>query len=620
MKKTGFIFSIHNHQPFGNFDDVIESCFRRSYRPLIDTLSETPFVKTVLHISGPLLIWLKKNHTEHIEKITLLIKKGQLELLGGTFSEAVISTLPEEDRILQIEMYKNLISDIFSKDINLKGFWLTERVFTPDVIKTLCSAGYKYTFLDDTHIKKSGSSLDQPVYLSRYLNHELLILPINRFLRYEFPFKDSDEIIKKIKKHKTVIHADDGEKLGDWPGMYDYLYKEKRLSKLFCDLRDEDIDFIFPDTLIKENPDPKEIFIPYSSYDSMNKWSMNTGSLIKIHREYDRDRIKNDDSTFYTGNYFNFFIKYSESGTIYKKNLFFSSLFHHDEKIKEELLRSQCCCGYWHGVFGGIYLPHMRDAINLGNIYAENSLPEGITKIDKEMIVLKKGGLSATIKRKGACLSSINSFKKRLNILNTITRRPEFYHSDIREPIYYDLDDRISISEYVVSQRVTKQNYLKNNFGIQGNFKNCLFEISNIEEQQITFYAKQKCLICDELVDIKLTKTFFFEKDTFCINFKIEKSKPVEDENTYLMTELNFHNVYEKSSGMETETTDRIIMNSKEHGEVILDLSDELYTLNSQIKTDSIYHQKNEKILQSNTIVLFIPINKEGMTLRLAQK
>lgn len=30
---------------------------------------------------------------------------------------------------------------------------------------------------------------------------------------------------------------------------------------------------------------------------------------------------------------------------------------------RDSLWKAQCNCGYWHGVFGGIYLPHIRKAI-----------------------------------------------------------------------------------------------------------------------------------------------------------------------------------------------------------------------------------------------------------------
>jgi len=618
MKNTRFIFSVHNHQPFGNFDNVMEDCFKRSYRPLIDTLIQNPFVRTVLHISGPLLIWLKARHPEHIKKIRGLIEKNQLSLLGGTYSEAVLSTLSVEDRLLQLMKYKELIHNTFGEEQKLDGFWLTERVWTQDIVKNLAQAGYKYTFVDDTHIKKAGISKSADLFRTEYLGYSIFLFPISRYLRYNFPFRPADEILKNIKNKNLVIHADDGEKFGDWPGMYDYLFEEKKLSKLFNQLRDENIDFIFPEKLLSETGDIEDIFIPYSSYDSMNKWSMDTSSLIRLHREFDKERLQKKEAYFFNGNYFNFFTKYSESGIIYKKNHYFSSLFHHDDQLKERLLRSQCCCGYWHGVFGGVYLPYMRDSINLGNIYAENRLPDGSSCINKNMIILKNNDLSATIHLKGGCISSINSFDKKINLLNSFTRRPEFYHKDIREPVYYDLDDRYSFSEYIISGRPDVNAYLKNRYGVQGNYKDCIFSICDTQEEDaLSMKANKKCLLNDEIIEIGLKKVFRISNNQFHATYELSKDKVLPNEENYLMIDVNLHNVFEHKEDIKAEKFKKITLKSKHHGDVRLSFSDKIEVLIVPIRTFSIYHQKPEEILQSNTLVLLVPLDKKNFRITL---
>ncbi len=39
-----------------------------------------------------------------------------------------------------------------------------------------------------------------------------------------------------------------------------------------------------------------------------------------------------------------------------------------------ELYRAQCNCSYWHGAFGGVYLPHLRNAVYQHLIAADNLL------------------------------------------------------------------------------------------------------------------------------------------------------------------------------------------------------------------------------------------------------
>ena len=46
------------------------------------------------------------------------------------------------------------------------------------------------------------------------------------------------------------------------------------------------------------------------------------------------------------------------------------------DQARTELYRGQCNCSYWHGAFGGIYLPHLRNAVYQHLIAADNLLEE----------------------------------------------------------------------------------------------------------------------------------------------------------------------------------------------------------------------------------------------------
>ena len=52
------------------------------------------------------------------------------------------------------------------------------------------------------------------------------------------------------------------------------------------------------------------------------------------------------------------------------------------ERAREELYRAQCNCGYWHGAFGGIYLPHLRNAVYQHLIAADNLLDRDAGRAD----------------------------------------------------------------------------------------------------------------------------------------------------------------------------------------------------------------------------------------------
>ena len=50
------------------------------------------------------------------------------------------------------------------------------------------------------------------------------------------------------------------------------------------------------------------------------------------------------------------------------------------EWARRELYRGQCNCSYWHGAFGGIYLPHLRNAVYNHLIAADNLLDRAIDR------------------------------------------------------------------------------------------------------------------------------------------------------------------------------------------------------------------------------------------------
>src|SRR5208282_5063423 len=131
MSKLHLILAFHNHQPVGNFDHVIENCYRKSYLPFLEALLDHPDLKVVLHYSGFLLSWIAKRHPEAIEMIKTLVASGRTEILSGGFYEPILSVLPEKDRVLQIRE----LSKFTKKTLGYspKGLWLAERVWEPQM-------------------------------------------------------------------------------------------------------------------------------------------------------------------------------------------------------------------------------------------------------------------------------------------------------------------------------------------------------------------------------------------------------------------------------------------------------------------------------------------------------
>ena len=113
MPKFQLVLLIHAHQPVGNFDDVLESAYKKSYLPFIETLARHPSIRLGLHYSGSLLEWLERAHAEYFDLLRTLAKRGQVEIVGGGFYEPILATIPFDDRHEQITRLADYIEKHF---------------------------------------------------------------------------------------------------------------------------------------------------------------------------------------------------------------------------------------------------------------------------------------------------------------------------------------------------------------------------------------------------------------------------------------------------------------------------------------------------------------------------
>jgi alpha-amylase len=129
------------------------------------------------------------------------------------------------------------------------------------------------------------------------------------------------------------------------------------------------------------------------------------------------------------------------------------------------LYQGQCNCSYWHGAFGGIYLPHLRNAVYEHLIAADN-LIERIGHTDSHWIKaevedfnldarpevqLANNQLSAWIApARGGQLYELDVRSICHNLLATLTRRPEAYHEKVRGGASGAGDNCASIHDRVV--------------------------------------------------------------------------------------------------------------------------------------------------------------------------
>lgn len=463
---------LHNHQPIGNFGGVFEAAYRESYLPFLEVLSDYPSIPVTLHTSGSLMEWLAESKPEYIDRLRSLVERGQVEILGGPYYEPILASIPRRDRIGQMQAYSRYLEQTFGTRI--RGMWMPERVWEQSFTADIAAAGLEYTLLDDFHFKNAGLNEEelQGYYLTEDEGQLLKVFPGCEKLRYTIPFRDPWESIQYLREtaerhpNSVVVCGDDGEKFGSWPETYKHVYEDRWLRRFF-DAILENQEWLKMTTLGEtvDNLSPLgKIFIPDASYREMTEWALPTNrqqeyqDLVRVH-EHDQDwpRLK---QFMRGGNWRNFRVKYPESNEMYSRMLGISQRLQQIteeepgadrgllEEARRELYRAQCNCPYWHGSFGGLYLPHLRNAIYSHLINADNLIEQatGVTgtwarveagdfNLDaRQEIRLSSDRLVAFVApSRGGHLYEFDVRSTRHNLLATLNRRPEPYHEFIRQ-------------------------------------------------------------------------------------------------------------------------------------------------------------------------------------------
>lgn len=447
-----FLFGIHCHQPVGNFDYVFENAYKKSYKKFLDTAFDYPDFKFSIHFTGPLLEWIEKKHPEYVEKLRSLAARRQVEILISGFYEPVLAAIPEYDRVAQILYAKEYIVKKFHKKPN--GLWLTERVWDPSIVKSLIKSGIKYVLVDDFHFLSAGFDKSDlyGYFLTESEGETLAIFPIDEKLRYLTPFKPIDETVEYLKQlndqgKSGAIIFDDGEKFGIWPGTYDWVYRKRWLRNFIEKILS--LEFVqtstFSEFMEEERPVGRA-YLPTSSYFEMSEWSLvpeKAAQFVKFVEHLKNEGIFEKNKIFVRGGIWtNFLVKYSEANRMHKKMTFISKEMEKSNLPMEEridLYRAQCNDAYWHGIFGGLYLPHLRRANYTNLLKAEKKLGNEIyDEIDIDCdgwdeIYIRTKNLVLQLKPSyGGAITEFSSLNLAINFQDTLMRRFEHYHKGFK--------------------------------------------------------------------------------------------------------------------------------------------------------------------------------------------
>ena len=466
--RISLALALHNHQPVGNFGWVFGEVYDTAYRPMLDALDRHPGVRLALHYTGPLLDWLGAERPEFLERLSEMVARGQVELLGGGYYEPVLASLPERDRVGQLRKMADEIQQISGH--RPRGAWLAERVWEPDLPTALVEGGYGWTILDDNHFR--AAAIPEEKLWGPYTTDDqgsiLTVFGTEKGLRYGIPFGDVDDVIGYLREHATEegervgMMGDDGEKFGSWPTTWEHCWGGNRWVDRFFGALEANADWLTtttPSDWLDRNPPIGRVYVPAASYAEMGEWALPPDeSRVFSGLLHAAEAAGRPEARYLRGGFWrNFQIKYREINDLHKQMLRTS------EKVNamppgpgrsgalNHLFQGQSNDCYWHGLFGGIYISHMRLATYEHLIAAEDAAdraartsgaspaPDGVLVTDVDLdgideLVLATPGQVVVVKpSEGAGIGGWDVRAVRHALGAVLRRRPEASHETLVE-------------------------------------------------------------------------------------------------------------------------------------------------------------------------------------------
>lgn len=461
MNTVSLLFGVHAHQPVGNFPEVIDDAHERCYGPFFRVLHQFPEFRFSVHFSGWLLDYLIKKFPDDMNLLKEMVARGQVELFGAGDTEPVLAVIPEADRYGQITRFSDKLEAKLGQ--RPQGAWLTERVWEATVVPSLSDSGIRYVTVDDYHFLcagKEGHELDG-FFTTEEGGKPLDLFPISEGLRYRVPFAPAHEVVSYIEqmaregKNPAAVYFDDIEKFGIWPETYDWVYGQKWLENFIrCVLASEIIKPCTYAEYHKQEQTRGIVYLPTTSYIEMNEWTLPASAAGKyadlVEREKSSGRYEEHKPYVRGGIWKNFFSRYPESNWMHKRmqNLSLRVAGLSKEKCTPDLLddlyEAQANDAYWHGLFGGLYLPHLRRAVYNAIVRLEHKLDKlskrkfaEVSDIDRDGInevCLFNNEIQAIVKLNGyAAACEFDDYRLHHNYGDTLRQQTEHYFKKIQE-------------------------------------------------------------------------------------------------------------------------------------------------------------------------------------------
>ena len=199
--------SLYHNKPLGTPPEDYEYALYHCYRPLLTYLYTKQNVKFSLYFSGTIYEWIEDTYPEINMLISDLMKRGQLELLGGGYYAPAFPLIPVKDRGGQVELLNTFLRKRFGK--KPRGAIMTDQHWQPNFITTLnsCDMSYVVTFDPDEKSRRKRSDRWYDSYTMIDVGKSVRIIPASGRISAMIPSRQPDEVASEAAEAVRITDS-----------------------------------------------------------------------------------------------------------------------------------------------------------------------------------------------------------------------------------------------------------------------------------------------------------------------------------------------------------------------------------------------------------------------------
>jgi hypothetical protein len=307
---------------------------------------------------------------------------------------------------------------------------------------------------------------------------------------------------------------------------------------------------------LDDHPPAGRVYLPPASYEEMMEWVLEPDGRAAYEKL--KALASPEARRFLRGGFFRDFCrKYPEANHLHKRMILVSGEVRssgNPEAGRRDLYKGQCNDPYWHGVFGGLYLPHLREAAYHHLLEAEKTTPdpEGWKILDydcdgQDELVYRDRTFGILAKPSaGGALVEIDHRPRSRNISDVLSRRPEAYHRtaaegpagegsagksihelgktlppEAAELMRYDWHPRFSLLDHFFRAGTTLEEFRQVDFGEQGDFIDGAFAFE-ASGRRLQLERAGAIWVGEERVPVALRKTIVSADGSLRVDIEIE--------------------------------------------------------------------------------------------------